>query len=117
MTNAVIQAVKEAADQLEHGIPYDWDDPCKDNVGLIARNLLQISESEVNKWFPAGYGYNWEDVYSQRLENAGLTEDIIESFEYLSDPIVIEEVGKELNYKNKEDVISYFRAFVKLFGD
>lgn len=126
--------LRETARRMSSGADYNWCHMGRCNCGHIAQTITRKSPQEIHEMALLKSG-DWKDQSIEHCGSTGYTIDhIIDSIlayglkrkdlahiERLSDPAIRSHIPfekrKNLNFKNREDVILYFNTWAKMIED
>lgn len=126
-SRALIAALRETADRLEHDASYQWGHMGMCNCGHLAQSITGLRQAEIHDSAQIREG-DWEqqakdycptsghliDTILATMFDLGLTRDDLRHLERLSDPEVIHRVGRHLQFNRREDAVSYLRAWAEI---
>lgn len=124
---ALINALRDAAQNLHSGAPYAWGHHGSCNCGHLLQVVTQLSREEIVRHAQTVQG-EWTEIAEEycgvtnapayllvsKLEGLGLTPTDIHNLEYLEDRSVLEALPggfRWLKRNVREDVILYFETF------
>jgi hypothetical protein len=126
----LIQALRDAAQQLRQDAPYAWGHHGQCNCGHLIQVTSDLSDKDIQRVAHTGDGEWTElandychvtgtqvDVLLQHLMELGLTPSDIEHLEFLSDKEVLKHLDggfKWLKHNNRKHAIAYFEAFANM---
>ena len=123
----VIQALRATAKRMSKSPDYQWGHMGACNCGFLAQEVTRLTKKEIHTRAMEGHG-DWneqlndycptsglrmDDLISELL-NFGFDIDDLRHLEKLSDPKVLQAVGRHLSYNNKLDVIAYLESMAGL---
>jgi hypothetical protein len=129
----LIEALREAAQNLRSGADYAWGNHGSCNCGHILQVVTNLSQNEILEHAQTVYG-EWTEIAEEycgvtnapayllvsRLEKLGLTSTDIHNLEYLEDKIVLENLPggfRWLKRNIREDVIVYFETMAEMMEE
>lgn len=134
MKTKLISAIKETIIDLETGRKvYNWDNTTSCNCGLLAQNICGLHHTVLQNIIQSSpmpkiqqqalwsnkvrcdfTGLPMKEVFDNLYE-AGLTAQDISELETLSSSLILKEVGVAvLNNEERNDVLKYFRAWLRI---
>jgi hypothetical protein len=130
---ALVEALREAANNLRHGAHYAWGHHGSCNCGHLLQVVTHLSKEEILRYARTGSG-EWTEIAEEycavssapayllisKLEGLGLTPVDIHNLEYLSDKEVLKNLPGGFRWLKKnirEDVILYFETFAQMLED
>ncbi|MBB1284839.1 hypothetical protein HRH25_10700 [Flavisolibacter sp. BT320] len=132
-TLALINALRDAAQNLRSGAPYAWGHHGSCNCGHLLQVVTQLSREEIVRHAQTIQG-EWTEIAEEycgvtnapayllvsNLEKLGLTPTDIHNLEYLEDRSVLEALPGGFRWLKKnlrEDVILYFETLANLLEE
>src|SRR5215218_6117900 len=129
----LINALREAAENLRNGVPYAWGHHGSCNCGHLLQVVTHLSKEEIVRHAQTVFG-EWTEISEDycgvtnapayllvsKLEDLGLTPADIHNLEYLEDKTVLQALPGGFRWLKKnvrEDVIVYFETFAALLED
>jgi hypothetical protein len=128
----LIDALLRTAARLETGVDYQWGHQGACNCGHLAQTITQLSPAQIHAaairravedWgeqareYCPGSGFPMDYILS-RILALGVTAEDIGRLERLSDPRVVQRLGRnDLRHNQREDVIAYMRAWAALLAE
>jgi hypothetical protein len=129
----LINALREAAQNLRNGAHYAWGHHGSCNCGHVLQVVTQLSKEEIVRHAQTIYG-EWTEIAEEycgvsaapayllvsRLEKIGLTPTDIHNLEYLEDRKVLDALSGGFRWLKKnvrEDVIVYFETMANLLEE
>ena len=129
----LINALREAAQNLRNGAHYAWGHHGSCNCGHVLQVVTQLSKEEIVRHAQTIYG-EWTEIAEEycgvsaapayllvsRLEKIGLTPTDIHNLEYLEDRKVLDALPGGFRWLKKnvrEDVIVYFETMANLLEE
>lgn len=139
----LIDALRQTANRLQQGAPYQWTHSGQCNCGHLAQTITQQSPAELHRWALQKHG-DWADKAEQfaaeflsddalpaacpasrypidhvlyQMLDLGLYMDDVVALERLADRAVLQRlpaVSRDLDYKNRHDVVQYLSAWADL---
>jgi hypothetical protein len=130
---ALINALREAANNLSNGAHYAWGHHGSCNCGHLLQVVTHLSKEEILRYARTGSG-EWTEIAEDycevtsapaymligKLENLGLTPTDIHYLEYLSNKEVLKNLPGGFRWLKKnvrKDVILYFEIFAQMLED
>ena len=130
---ALINALREAAQNLRSGAHYAWGHHGSCNCGHLLQVTTQLSKEEIIRHAQTVYG-EWTEIAEEycgvsnapayllvsELEKLGLTLTDIHNLEYLEDKTVLQNLPGGFRWLKKnvrEDVIAYFETFAAMLEE
>jgi len=130
---ALINALREAAQNLRSGAHYAWGHHGSCNCGHLLQVTTQLSKEEIIRHAQTVYG-EWTEIAEEycgvsnapayllvsELEKLGLTPTDIHNLEYLEDKTVLQNLPGGFRWLKKnvrEDVIAYFETFAAILEE
>ncbi|HJW17210.1 MAG TPA: hypothetical protein VJ499_08815 [Flavisolibacter sp.] len=130
---ALIQALRQAADNLRSNVPYAWGHHGACNCGHILQVVTHLSKEEILEYAQTGIG-EWTEIAQGRCETTnvpvdmlisklggiGLTATDIHNLEYLQDRVILEKLPGGIRWLQKnrrEDVILYFETMADVLEE
>lgn len=128
----LVIALRDTAQKLSEGSPYQWGHMGSCNCGNLAQTLTNLSKAEIHNFAMERYG-DWSEQIREYCPNSGLpidwiidemlrnglnTQDLI-NLERLSDDNVLRHLpeGKRyLNKNNRADVVVYLETWANLLA-
>jgi hypothetical protein len=127
----LIEALRNAANNLRNGADYAWGHHGSCNCGHILQVVTKLNKKEILEHAQSAHG-EWTEIAEEycgitnapayllvsKLEKLGLTPSDIHNLEYLEDRNVLEYLPggfRWLKRNIREDVIDYFEAMADLF--
>lgn len=127
----LIDALRTTAHNIATGAPYQWGHMGSCNCGHLAQVLTSFTRAEIHAWALESREGDWSEQTAEYCPNShipmdkmidalvakGLSIEDLRHLEYLSDPLVLQQVSekdKPLEYNRKEDVIKYIRAWASV---
>ena len=132
-TPTLIDALRQAAQNLRAGGHYAWGHHGSCNCGHVLQVVTRLSKEEIVRHAQTVYG-EWTEIAEEycgisnapayllvsELEKLGLTPTDIHNLEYLEDRKVLEQLPGGFRWLKKnlrEDVIVYFETFAMLLEE
>lgn len=129
----LIEALREAAQNLRNGADYAWGHHGSCNCGHILQVVTHFSKKEILEYAQTSYG-EWTEIAEDycgvtnapayllvsKLEKLGLTPTDIHNLEYLEDKAVLENLPggfRWLKRNVREDVIVYFETMAEMMEE
>ena len=129
----LIEALREAAQNLRNGADYAWGHHGSCNCGHILQVVTHLSKKEILEHAQTIYG-EWTEIAEDhcgitnapayllvsKLEKLGLTPTDIHNLEYLEDKAVLENLPggfRWLKRNVREDVIVYFETMAAMLEE
>lgn len=128
----LIDALLRTAARLETGASYQWGHQGACNCGHLAQTITQLSPAQIHAaavrraagdWaeqaldYCPGSGFPMDYILS-RIMALGVTAEDIARLERLSDPRVLQRLGRnDLRHNQREDVVAYMRAWAALLAE
>lgn len=129
----LINALRQAAQNLRVGVPYAWGNHGSCNCGHVLQVITQLSKEEIIRHAQTVSG-EWTEIAEEycgvtntpayllvsKLEKIGLTPTDIHNLEYLEDRKVLENLPGGFRWLKKnmrEDVIVYFETFAAMLEE
>jgi hypothetical protein len=129
----LVQALRDAANNLRSGAHYAWGHHGSCNCGHVLQVVTQLTKGEIIRHAQTIAG-EWTEIAEEycgvtnapaylliaELEKIGLTPTDIHSLEYLGDRTVLNALPggfRWLQKNNRDDVITYFETFAQLLED
>jgi hypothetical protein len=126
----LIDALREAANNLRNGAHYAWGHHGSCNCGHLLQVVTHLSKEEILRYARTGSG-EWTEIAEEycevssapaylligKLEDIGLTPVDIHNLEYLGDKEVLKNLPGGFRWLKKnirEDVILYFETFAQM---
>lgn len=130
---ALVNALREAAQNLRNGAHYAWGHHGSCNCGHLLQVTTQLSKEEIVRHAQTVYG-EWTEIAEEycgvtaapayllvsKLESLGLTPTDIHNLEYLEDKTVLQNLPGGFRWLKKnvrEDVIVYFETFASMLEE
>ncbi|NTS39599.1 hypothetical protein HRG84_01675 [Flavisolibacter sp. BT320] len=130
---ALVNALRQAAQNLRNGAPYAWGHHGSCNCGHLLQVVTQLSREEIVRHAQTVQG-EWTEIAEDycgvtnvpayllvsKLEGLGLTPTDIHNLEYLEDRKVLEALPggfRWLKKNQREDVVLYFETFGALLEE
>jgi hypothetical protein len=130
---ALIDALREAANNLRNGAHYAWGHHGSCNCGHLLQVVTHLSKDEILRYARTGAG-EWTEIAEEycavsaapayllieNLEKIGLTPTDIHHLEYLSNKEVLKNLPGGFRWLKKnvrQDVILYFETFAQMLED
>ena len=125
------QYLSRTINLLENTSRYEWGNSGACNCGHLAQAMTGKTRAEIHEESLKKSGEDWSEKARVYCENSGyeiddiiktmihkgLQIDDIHHIEYLSHPAILNKVEGPLSHNNKDDVITYFHAWIKLLSD
>ena len=129
----LINALREAAENLGNGAHYAWGHHGSCNCGHVLQVVTHLSKEEIVRHAQTVYG-EWSEIADHycgvtnapaymlvsKLEKIGLTPTDIHNLEYLEDRNVLEQLPggfRWLKRNLREDVIIYFSTMANILEE
>src|SRR5918993_3672521 len=129
----LINALREAANNLRNGAPYAWGHHGSCNCGHLLQVVTQLSKEEIVRHAQTVYG-EWSEIAEDycgvtnapayllvsKLEKIGLTPTNIHNLEYLEDRTVLQQLPggfRWLKRNQREDVVLYFETYANMLEE
>ncbi|MEY3210727.1 MAG: hypothetical protein RIT28_1208 [Pseudomonadota bacterium] len=128
----LIDALLRTAARLETGVSYQWGHQGACNCGHLAQTITQLSPAQIHAaavrravedWaeqareYCPGSGLPMDYILS-RIMALGVTAQDIAQLERLSDPRVLQRLGRnDLRHNQRDDAIAYMRAWAALLAE
>jgi len=129
----LINALREAANNLKNGAPYAWGHHGSCNCGHVLQVVTQLSKQEIVRHAQTVHG-EWSEIAEDycgvtnapayllvsKLEKIGLTPTDIHNLEYLEDRKVLNHLPGGFRWLKKnmrEDVILYFETMAAMLEE
>lgn len=129
----LIEALREAAQNLRNGADYAWGNHGSCNCGHILQVITHLNKKEILEHAQTVYG-EWTEIAEEycgvtnvpayaliyKLEALGLTPTDIHNLEYLQDKAVLENLPdgfRWLERNSREDVIIYFETMAEMLEE
>jgi len=126
----LVEALREAAQNLRTGAPYAWGNHGSCNCGHILQVVTHLSKNEILGYTQSTQG-EWTEIAEDycgvsdapvyllisKLEKLGLTPTDIHNLEYLEDRTVLQNLPggfRWLKRNLREDVIVYFETMASM---
>jgi hypothetical protein len=129
----LVEALRQAAQNLRTGAPYAWGNHGSCNCGHILQVVTRLSKTEILEYAQATQGEWTEiakdycgltdapaDLLISKLEKLGLTPTDIHNLEYLEDRTVLQSLPggfRWLKRNLREDVIVYFETMARILAE
>ncbi len=130
---ALVNALRQAAQNLRNGAPYAWGHHGSCNCGHLLQVVTQLSREEIVRHAQTVQG-EWTEIAEDycgvtnapayllvsKLEGMGLTPTDIHNLEYLEERKVLEALPggfRWLKKNQREDVVLYFETFAALLEE
>ncbi|MFN8578524.1 MAG: hypothetical protein U0354_16975 [Candidatus Sericytochromatia bacterium] len=124
---ALIEALRTTANRLEQGVYYQWTHQGSCNCGHLAQTITKLTKAQIHQMALEKEG-NWADKINDYCKTSGypidhvissmidlgMTTDDISNLEKLSCHKITAKIPKELNHKDKSDVILYMRTWADI---
>ena len=132
-SEALIQALRKTAGNLENSSHYQWGHMGACNCGFLAQEVTKLTKAEIhrralerhgdwtehlNDYCPIN-GLPFDDVISELIA-FGFDADDLKHLEKLSDPKILDTLplsGRNLRHNVKRDVVTYLKAWITLLED
>ena len=132
-SEALIQALRKTAGNLENSSHYQWGHMGACNCGFLAQEVTKLTKAEIhrralerhgdwtehlNDYCPIN-GLPFDDVISELIA-FGFDADDLKHLEKLSDPKILDTLplsGRNLRHNVKQDVVTYLKAWITLLED
>jgi hypothetical protein len=126
-----ILALKKAANDIENGAHYEWGHMGSCNCGHVVQNLTKLSKDEIHRYamekvgdwteqvqdFCADSGMPMDLLIAELLQHGITTQDLIE-LEKLSNPQVLEKIGKpSLERNQRQNAVLYMKNWAALLEE
>jgi hypothetical protein len=126
-----ISALKKAADDIGNGAHYEWGHMGSCNCGHVVQNLTKLSKDEIHRYamekvgdwteqvqdFCADSGMPMDLLIAELLQHGITTQDLIE-LEKLSNPQVLEKIGKPALERNqRQSAVLYMKNWAALLEE
>lgn len=126
----LIEALRTTADRLELGAYYQWTHQGSCNCGHLAQTITKLTKAQIHQMALEKEG-NWADKINDYCKTSGypidhvissmidlgMTTDDISNLEKLSCPKITKNISKDLNHKDKSDVILYMRTWANILEE
>jgi hypothetical protein len=124
----LIEALRKTAKNIQNGKPYEWGHMGSCNCGNLAQTLLNISKGDIHRYAMEKVG-DWNEQLNDYCPTSGLPMDRLifgllekglsttdlKNLEYLSDPSIVQAVGRgHLRNNNLKDVVDYLNAWADI---
>ena len=124
----LIQTIRHTARKLRDNAPYQWGHMGSCNCGHLAQEITRVSKADIHRFAMHSEG-SWADQSRAYCPTSGLPMDLLisrmldfgleindlEHLEKLSDPRVLEAIGKSrLKFNQREDVVLYMETWANL---
>ena len=132
-TPELIYALRQTAQNLQHGAPYQWGHMGGCNCGNLAQQLTKLNKQQIHQYAMQRHG-DWNeqaedycstsempiDLLINEMLNAGLVLEDIKHLERLDDRQVLLRFPLEQRYLKhnvRQDVIAYMNAWADLLEE
>lgn len=127
----LVQALRQTAERLQHGVAYRWSHFGQCNCGHLAQTVTRLSPDEIQQAAYVGAA-DWGaqardycvtsglplDYIFGRLFELGMEPGDVQRLERLSDAQVLRHLGNvSLVHNRRDHVVLYMRAWAELLED
>jgi len=132
-TETLIEALRNTSRNIEKSSLYQWGHMGACNCGFLAQEVTKLTKAEIHRMALQSYG-DWSehlndyclvsglpfDNLISKLIDFGFDSDDLKHLEKLSDPKIVSVLPpdeRNLCFNQKQDVIKYLNAWVRLLED
>jgi hypothetical protein len=122
-TRALVNALRQSADRLRTGAPYEWGHVGRCNCGHLVQSVCELTDREIfrsfgrelDEWSEHAHDYceltglPVEGIFAS-LHEVGFSRDDVRLLEWLEDPAVLSrlpEGRRHLRRNDRDDVVLY----------